>query len=315
MNPSPSRKDSSDRSSPKAGTAMSKCDRRATPERRKRRRVLISAPVRVRGFDVTSGLDEISTTLDVSRSGFLFVSAQQGFTLGMEVAVILPYSKSRAVAQAEQPGIIARITSLEGGRSAVAIALGAAPENPLQDAAGRKIAKPSSSAAKDPTSAAARPLILAVDSDAAVRNSLKSYLENEGYRVIALSTAAEAREVLQIISPALLIAEIEGEDLPGYELCAHVKGTARLRTIPVMLLTRSAYPSDYANAHSLGAVVCMAKPFRQERLGHVVRLLAPTPAANEHAAPTHAADPKRKASCRSNGKSGSGPKNERRFRS
>jgi hypothetical protein len=43
----------------------------------------------------------------------------------------------------------------------------------------------------------------------------------------------------------------------------------------VMLLTSSAYPSDYSNAHSLGAVVCMAKPFRQERLGHMVRLLAP----------------------------------------
>ena len=78
-----------------------------------------------------------------------------------------------------------------------------------------------------------------------------------------------------MFTPALLIAEIEGEDLPGYELCAHVKSTPRLKTIPVVLLASSAYPSDYSNAHSLGAVVCMAKPFRQERLGHMVRLLAP----------------------------------------
>jgi CheY-like chemotaxis protein len=91
-----------------------------------------------------------------------------------------------------------------------------------------------------------------------------------------------------------VIAEIEGPDLPGYELCAHIKGTPRLQTTPVLLLTSSAYPSDYANAHSLGAVVCMAKPFRQERLGHVVRLLAPTANAKMQTAMACTPDPQRK---------------------
>ena len=108
------------------------------------------------------------------------------------------------------------------------------------------------------------------------------------------SSAPEAHEVLKMFTPALLIAEIEGEDLPGYELCAHVKSTPRLQTIPVMLLTSSAYPSDYASAHSLGAIVCMAKPYRQERLRHVVRLLAPTAAAKAQTAPARAADEKRR---------------------
>jgi CheY-like chemotaxis protein len=98
-----------------------------------------------------------------------------------------------------------------------------------------------------------------------------------------------------MFTPALLISEIEGEELPGYDLCAHVKSTPRLQTVPVVLTTSSAYPSDYANAHSLGAVVCMAKPFRCDRLGHVVRLLAPTPQAMEHTAPVHPADPTRKS--------------------
>ena len=119
--------------------------------------------------------------------------------------------------------------------------------------------------------------MVAVDSDPALRESLTTYLTNEGYHVIAVSSAREAHQVLDAHTPALLISEIEGEDLPGYNLCAHVKATPRLKTVPVMLMTRSAYPSDYANAHSLGAIVCMAKPYRQERLGHVVRLLAPPP--------------------------------------
>ena len=40
-------------------------------ERRMRRRALISAPVRVRSVDVIDNIDEVSTTLDVSRGGVL----------------------------------------------------------------------------------------------------------------------------------------------------------------------------------------------------------------------------------------------------
>src|SRR5277367_3908577 len=53
-------------------------------ERRCRRRALISAPVRVRGLDVTEGgPDEISTTLDVSRGGLLFATKSAQFEAGM----------------------------------------------------------------------------------------------------------------------------------------------------------------------------------------------------------------------------------------
>lgn len=142
---------------------------------------------------------------------------------------------------------------------------------------------------------------MVVDADLVIRETLKTYLGNEGYEVIALSCAAEAHQALDMFTPALLIAEIEGEDLPGYELCAHVKSTPRLMAVPVMLLTSSAYPSDYSNAHSLGAVVCMAKPYRQDRLGHMVRLLAPTQQAKNQTAPVRPADESRRACSKKKG--------------
>jgi len=133
-------------------------------------------------------------------------------------------------------------------------------------------------------------------------------LTDEGYEAIAVANAAEAHVVLSLFTPALVVAEIEGDDLPGYDLCARIKTTPRLQAIPVMLLTRSAYPSDYANGHSLGAMVCMAKPFRMERFGHVVRLLAPTTQATQQPAPPRPTHPKPKngvgngAKARSSGK-------------
>ncbi|MFY9690510.1 MAG: response regulator [Candidatus Acidiferrales bacterium] len=274
-------------------------------ERRSRRRAMISAPVRVRQLDVTNdGPDEISVTLDVSRGGILFTSARATFKPGMEVAVTFPYSRSLVAIQAEQMGLVARVSDMGDGRRAVAVTFNACKEPEMVDSGGHALGRKSTWTEYVRTEGSERPLVVVMDADAALRACLQTYLKNEGYDVIAVGTAREARKVLDAHTPALLIAEIEGPDLPGYDLCAHVKTTPRLQAVPVMLMTRSAYPSDYANAHSLGAIVCMAKPYRQERLGHVVRLLAPPPQAKTATASPRPIDPKRKP-C------GSGNKNKK----
>ena len=286
-------------------------------DRRRRRRALISAPVRVRSVDVTQdGPDEISTTLDVSRNGVLFASSHPAYAAGMEVAITFPYTNMPHAVQAEQAGRVVRVTELADGRRSVAIALGIGVGEDIVDACGRTlIAKEQEAAAPAPAEQPKieKPLVLVVDADVEIRQSLKSSLGCEGYQVIAVGSSAEAHEVLKMFTPALLIAEIEGEDWPGYELCAHCKSTPRLQTVPVVLLTRSAYPSDYANAHSLGAIVCMAKPFRQERLTHVVRLLAPTQRAKEQCSPARPADPSRRGPGAKRSRSTDQPQERRRW--
>jgi len=297
-------------------------------DRRKRRRALISAPVRVRGINVTDAVvDEISTTIDVSRAGILFLSSSPNYARGMEVAVMFPYSTAPAVLHAEQEGRVVRAFQTPDGAYAVAIALGEGVGEDIVDACGRKLAdssgtlRPSTNAVTQPAAAAPlgssmlsgshsvahsfsresnskRPLVLAVDSDDMARVTLKTFLAGEGYDVMAVGTCNDAREVLNLFTPALVIAEVEGEGLPGYELCAHIKQSPRLKQIPVVLTTCSGYPSDYSSAHSLGAVVCMTKPYKLERLGHVARLLAPPPAEfcapKTGAAAPRTADPSRR---------------------
>jgi CheY-like chemotaxis protein len=241
-------------------------------ERRRKQRALISCPIRVRGFHSTAEVsDEISTTTDVSRNGILFLTSNQNFHRGMEVAVTMPYTESAVAQHSEQPGSIVRVSALSTGRVAIAIAFGlsALPRRETTPAAANLV----NDRAEDHKST--KQLILLVDADLSTRESLKAYLSAQGYRVIAIRDASEGRDVLNAVTPALVIAEIEGEGLPGFDLCVHIKATPRLKHIPVMLTTKSAYPTDYSNAHSLGAVVCVAKPYRQERIGHVVRLLVP----------------------------------------
>jgi CheY-like chemotaxis protein len=269
-------------------------------DRRQKRRALISAPIRVRTVAAeTSGSQEIATTFDVSRSGILFHTQLDCYSRGMQVAVVFPFSKSPKAIHHEQKGRVVRVTDLGDGLRGVAVTFTAAPvedhsaarEAALEAARNDIYAPPAP--AETAESKSKKPMVLAVDSDDQLRESLKLYLENEGYDVIAVSNATDAREVLNLFTPSLLVAEIEGDGNPGYDLCGHVKATPRLRRIPVVLTTFSAYPSDYSRAHALGAIVCMAKPYKQERLGHIVRLLAPLPEHIEKTAAPHAADPTR----------------------
>lgn len=287
-------------------------------ERRGKRRALISAPVRVRSVDLTKdSLDDVTTTLNVSRIGILLATSSPLYYRSMEVLVTFPHSRVPDAIHAEQPGRIVRINELPDGRRTVAVALGVVhrAEDFLLSNGKAVHADPSLPKLKiqrDPNSP--KPLVLALDAEASIRESLKNYLANEGYDVITVTNAQEAREVLDQCTPSLLIAEIEGEGMPGYDICAHCKSTPRLQSIPVMLTTSSAYPSDYASAHSLGAVVCMAKPYRQERLGHVVKLLAPPPDANANSAPPRMGDPSRRHLA--SGKTAKAPSSDvnRRFR-
>ena len=109
-------------------------------ERRSRRRALISAPVRVRSVDVTfGGPDEVSTTLDVSRVGVLFVAQTDAFKPGMVVAVTFPYSRSQGSAQAEQSGRVVRATKMPDGGYSVAVALRSGAGEDLVDSGGNKL--------------------------------------------------------------------------------------------------------------------------------------------------------------------------------
>jgi CheY-like chemotaxis protein len=267
-------------------------------DRRRKRRALISSPIRVRGIDVTTGgPDEIATTVDVSRYGILFYTVLDTYQRGMDVAVVFPYHKSATGAHAEQFGRVVRLHETPDGRHAVAIALGVGIGEHLVDASGRKLEDNKIHLSNSPAPAVKRPLVLIADSDDMLRDTTKIFLQNEGYEVIAVNNAGDAREVLNMFMPAMIVAEIEGaadsDVLPGLDLCAHVKSSPSLKHIPVVMTSRSAYPSDYSNAHSLGAVVCMAKPYKQERLGHVVRLLAPLPEHLQPACTQRPPDPSR----------------------
>lgn len=265
-------------------------------ERRRRLRTKLSAPVRVRLNSGSLQKAEVCTTVDASRDGLLFTTSLAEYRRGMDLVITFPYSGAAGGVQHERTAVVARVFEMPEGRFGVGVRFyeGKRPEiRSDAEKSGEKAAKATAGdVARDLEKP--MPLVLVVEADARSRDTIRTVLISEGYVVEAVETGAEAVEFLRQRTPNLLITEIEISDMSGYDLCLIVKSNERLQRVPVVMTTRAGQPNDYSTAHALGAIVCMAKPYKQERLLHVVRMLAPVAVAEEP--PAMAFGPKRSRS-------------------
>jgi CheY-like chemotaxis protein len=244
-------------------------------ERRRRKRAKISAQVHIRASNSQTP-EEICTSIDVSRDGLLFTSSRPGYVVGQSVHITFPYSSAATALNKAEPAEIVRVVEQPDKRFAIAVQFLAA-KGPQYRASGSLAPSHAPAAGAQTQQAAQQSVVLAVEPDVRTAEIMRGILQQDGYTVIIVPTAKEALEVLKTTIPAVFVAEVEAQDMSGHDLCLIVKRNERLQHVPVILLTRSAQPADYAASHQLGAVVCMAKPFKPERLLHVVRLVAPPP--------------------------------------
>ncbi len=242
-------------------------------ERRRRKRAKISAQVHVSAVNAPQPFEEICKSVDVSRDGLLFITARAGYWKGQRLDVTFPYSTAAAALNQPQTAEVVRVEDRGNGQHGVGVQFLLAKEVAVK---GAEAVSGSTDGAVG-AQAKQQSIVLAVEADRRTADTMRNLLQNDGYTVVIVSTAQAALEVLRTTVPAVFLAEVEAEDMSGQDLCLIIKRNDRLRGVPVILLTRAAQPADYAASHSLGAVVCMAKPFKPEKLLHVVRLVAPPP--------------------------------------
>ncbi len=247
-------------------------------ERRRRKRAKITAQVHVRMSSGTESFEEVGKSVDVSRDGLLFIAGRAGYWKGQKLDVIFPYSNAAAALNTAQTAEVVRSTEQPDGKFAIAVQFINAKVEAKEDRKTSGGATASNSSGARPALAEkSQSIVLAVESDPRTADTMRNLLQQDGYTVIIVPTAKAALDVLKTTIPAVFLAEVEAEDMSGHDLCLIIKRNDRLQHVPVILLTRSAQPADYSASHQLGAVVCMAKPFKPERLLHVVRLVAPPP--------------------------------------
>lgn len=101
------------------------------------------------------------------------------------------------------------------------------------------------------------PEVLVVDDDPDIREALSLALELDGYQVASARNGLEAWELLGRTAPSLVLLDLAMPVLDGAGLLARIRDDARLRSLPVVVIT--AFSALAGDVRAL-ASDCLHKP-------------------------------------------------------
>lgn len=116
------------------------------------------------------------------------------------------------------------------------------------------------------------PHILVVDDDRRIRELLKRYLSDNGFRVSTAEHAAEARARLEGLAFDLIVLDVM---MPGENGFDFARALRRTSTVPILMLTARGEADDRIEGLERGADDYLAKPFEPRelllRIGTILR--------------------------------------------
>jgi chemosensory pili system protein ChpA (sensor histidine kinase/response regulator) len=129
------------------------------------------------------------------------------------------------------------------------------------------------------TAALAAPLVLVVDDSLTVRRVTQRLLVREGYRVVLAKDGIEALERLAEDLPQVVLSDIEMPRMDGFDLVRNIRGDARLRSLPVIMITSRIAQKHRDYAAELGVDHYLGKPYSEEDLLALIGRYTAAPAA------------------------------------
>ena len=115
-----------------------------------------------------------------------------------------------------------------------------------------------------------QPLVLVVDDEESIRESVTYTLEHESYRTITAATGSEALKKFKDNHPDLVILDIMLPDISGLEVC---KGIRSIADVPILFLSAKDQLEDMVEGLDNGGDDYLAKPFHFAELMARVRAL------------------------------------------
>jgi chemosensory pili system protein ChpA (sensor histidine kinase/response regulator) len=110
------------------------------------------------------------------------------------------------------------------------------------------------------------PLVLVVDDSLTVRRVTQRLLVREGYRVVLAKDGLDALEKLADELPAVVLSDIEMPRMDGFDLVRNLRSDARLRPLPVIMITSRIAQKHRDHAAELGVDHYLGKPYSEEDL-------------------------------------------------
>ncbi len=103
--------------------------------------------------------------------------------------------------------------------------------------------------------------ILVAEDERHVQRLLEYKLRNSGFKVIVAVNGEEALKLAKQHRPDLVVLDVMMPIMDGFECLAALKRDARLKSIPVVILTAKNLESQVVRGLELGAEDYITKPF------------------------------------------------------
>jgi excisionase family DNA binding protein len=121
----------------------------------------------------------------------------------------------------------------------------------------------------------AGPLVLIVDDDERLREYVRVNLEMEGYAVREAGSADEGLEVLNELSPDLILLDVMMPQVDGWEMLRRVQERHGVGAIPVIMFSGKVDATSMQEAEARGAQGFLGKPFNPQQLIDRAKQLLP----------------------------------------
>jgi DNA-binding response OmpR family regulator len=108
--------------------------------------------------------------------------------------------------------------------------------------------------------------ILIIDDIPDAAGVLPRILTNAGFKVRIAEDGKTGIQMVEKMSPDLILLDIMMPEMDGFEVCQQLKSQEKTRDIPIIFLTALVDSLDKAKGFELGAVDYITKPFQGEQV-------------------------------------------------
>jgi len=111
-----------------------------------------------------------------------------------------------------------------------------------------------------------RKTVMVVDDSITIRKVSQRFLERNNYNVVTAKDGMDAVAQLEDFKPDIMLLDIEMPRMDGYEVATHVRNTARLKDLPIIMITSRTGDKHRDRAMEIGVNQYLGKPFQEAQL-------------------------------------------------
>jgi len=117
-----------------------------------------------------------------------------------------------------------------------------------------------------PMPVSTRPTVMVVDDSLTVRKITSRLLAREDYQVLTAKDGVDALEQLDELRPDVMLVDVEMPRMDGFDLTRNVRGSDKLKRIPIIMITSRTADKHRNYAMEIGVNVFLGKPYQEEEL-------------------------------------------------